>query len=328
MAYVPPISITEDMLAYVSSISEKIGKLTLRSESTRRPHLRRSRIRSVHASLRIEANSLSLDQVEDVLDGKKVVGKREEILEVRNAYSAYSQIGSADPYSLNDLMRVHGIMTAGLIEESGVFRSGEEGVFSGGKCIFMAPPAHFVVSNMSDLFAWMKAAKKSLHPLLLSSVFHYEFVFIHPFADGNGRMARLWQMMLLAQWRPVFAYIPIESKIESFQADYYDAIASCHSAGNSDAFITFMLARIDAALEEEMSRGDIADVPPRVARLLGVMERGAGYTATELMTRLALRSRASFSAHYLHPALEAGVIRMTIPDKPTSREQRYVKCNV
>ena len=325
MGYIPPFSITEEMLAYVSAISEKVGRIPVPDTPARRPYLRRSRIRSLHASLRIEANSLSLGQVEDVLDGKQVMGDREDILEVKNAYAAYEQIGRADPYSLDELKRVHGIMTAGLMDESGAFRNGEEGVFSGGKCVFMAPPARLVASHMEDLFEWVASAKKSLHPLLLSSVFHYELVFIHPFADGNGRMARLWQTMLLARWKPVFAYLPIESKIESFQADYYDAISACNSAGNSDAFIAFMLRQIDAALAE--AARERAAVPPRASRLSEVMEYGVSYSAAELMARLGLRSRSSFSVHYLRPALDAGVIKMTVPDKPTSREQRYVKCN-
>lgn len=157
-------------------------------------------IRSIHSSLKIEANSLSLGQVRDVINGQLVLGEQKEILEVKNAYNAYEQLTEIDPYSAGDLKRLHGIMTRYTVEES--------------------------------------------------AVFHYEFVFIHPFADGNGRMARLWHTVILAKWKPVFAYIPIESQIEKFQDDYYRAIAECHETGDSDAFIEFMLRRIDNILDE------------------------------------------------------------------------------
>lgn len=249
--YRPPFHITNKMLQLVSSISEKVGRLSILTHSDAMPHLRRNmRIRSIHSSLKIEANSLSLTQVRDVIGGKTVLGEQKEIQEVKNAYAAYEQLGAINPYDLNDLKRLHGVMTKYTVEESGDFRRGEEGVFNGDTCIFMAPPARLVPGLMRDLFGWMKRECETVHPLILSAVFHYEFVFIHPFADGNGRMARLWHTALLAKWKPVVAYIPIESQIEKFQQDYYQAIASCHTAGDSDAFIEFMLEQIDGILDE------------------------------------------------------------------------------
>ena len=221
--YKPPFTITNSILSHVASVSEKVGRITVMSNMENKPHLRKNnRIKSIHSSLKIEANSLSLSQVRDVINGKLVFGEAKEIQEVKNAYNAYEKIAEIDPYSIEELKKFHGIMTKYIVEESGDFRSGEEGVFNGEECIFMAPPARFVPQLMNELFGWMKKEKDQMHPLILSSVFHYEFVFIHPFTDGNGRMARLWHTAILAKWNPIFEYIPIESQIEKFQDDYYD----------------------------------------------------------------------------------------------------------
>ena len=259
MSYTPPFSITTRMLALVADIAEKVGRISGYQSLKSRPHLRRSgRIRSIHASLAIEANSLSLDEVKSVIDGKPVIGSQLEIQEVKNAYLAYDMLGDFDPYSLDDLKKLHGVMTHLTVQESGVFRSRDEGVFSGGRCIFMAPPPGFVPDQMRALFDWMRSAHADVHPLILSSVFHYEFVFIHPFSDGNGRMARLWQTALLSEWNPLFRYLPIESRIQDFQDDYYAAIAACHSAGRSDIFIEFMLGIIKEALTEAINEQPVA----------------------------------------------------------------------
>ena len=189
--YAPPFTITNKILTYVSSISEKIGRITATSSLESKPHLRRNnRIKSIHSSLKIEANSLSLGQVRDVIGGKTVLGKQTEIQEVKNAYEAYERLSEIDPYSIKDLKTFHGIMTRYLVNESGDFRHGEEGVFNGDQCIFMAPPAHLVPELMSDLFNWMNKSRNTIHPLILASVFHYEFVFIHPFSDGKWQNSK------------------------------------------------------------------------------------------------------------------------------------------
>lgn len=325
--YKPPFTITNEILSYVSSISEKIGRLTATSGLEAKPHLRKNnRIKSIHSSLKIEANSLSLGQVRDVINGKLVLGEQKEIQEVKNAYAAYEKFSELDPYSINDLKKFHGIMTKYVVEESGDFRRGEEGVFNGDQCIFMAPPAQFVPRLMDDLFGWMQKAKTSVHPLILSSVFHYEFVFIHPFSDGNGRMARLWHTAILSQWKPVFEYIPIESQIEKFQEEYYNAIATCHVNGESTVFIDFMLSQIDKILDD-ISIQVSADegLSESIKRLLGVMEYDIPYTSKALMEKLGLQSKEGFRRNYLRPAIDLDLIRMTIPDKPNSRNQRYIK---
>lgn len=326
--YKPPFTITNEILAYVSSISEKIGRISAISNLESKPHLRRNnRIKSIHSSLKIEANSLSLGQVRDVINGKMVLGEQKEIQEVKNAYAAYERFSEIQPFSIKSLKLFHGIMTKYVVEESGDFRRGEEGVFNGDECIFMAPPAQFVPQLMGDLFAWMKEEKNNVHPLIMSSVFHYEFVFIHPFADGNGRMARLWHTAMLAKWKPVFEYIPIESQIEKFQNEYYKAIARCHVEGESTLFIEFMLSQIDKILDDVSAQvsEDNEQLSEYLKRLLEIMEYDVPYTSNTLMDKMGLKSKEGFRRNYLRPAIDMNLICMTIPDKPNSKNQRYVK---
>ena len=323
----PLYNITDSMLKLISDVSEKVGKLQGYHTLHTHPELRRSnRIRSIHSSLAIEANSLSISEVRDVIDGKTIFGSREEIKEVQNAYLAYGEIQAINPFSIECLMRVHRIMTNELVSECGKFRSGEEGVFDGDRCIFMAPPAKFITGQMNDLFEWMNREKGNVHPLIMSSVFHYEFVFIHPFADGNGRMARLWQTALLYGWRELFQYVPLESQIKNFQSEYYEVIARCHKNGDSDDFILFMLKRLDAVLGEVLSKPAALyeNTTAQVERLMETMEFDIPYTAVQLMGAVGLKSRKSFRENYLQPAIEDEIIEMTIPDKATSRNQRYV----
>ena len=280
----PPFSITNTMLIYVSSISEKLGKISMQQTMESRPYLRRNnRIKSIHSSLKIEANSLSLRQVRDVIDGHLVLGEQKEIQ--------------------------------------------EEGVFNGENCIFIAPPAKFVPELMKELFDWMKREQTSVHPLILSSVFHYEFVFIHPFSDGNGRMARLWHTALLSRWKPVFEYIPIESQIEKFQDGYYRAISQCHSEGTSNTFIEFMLKQIDMILDDISNQisEDNPQITEYVKKLLSVMDLDRAYAATDIMNKLGLKSKETFRKNYLNPALDLNLVEMTIPDKPKSRNQKYIR---
>lgn len=327
-SYIPPYTISNKMLKLVSDISEKVGKINSHKELESKPHLRRNnRIKSIHSSLRIEANSLSLSEVRDVINGHLVLGNQKEIQEVKNAYEAYEHISDINPFSLTELKRIHGIMTYRTVNESGVFRKGEEGVFSGDKCIFVAPPPHMVSGLMKDLLTWAKKNEDLLHPLILSAIFHYEFVFIHPFADGNGRMARLWHTVMLYRWRNIFEYIPLESQIEKFQTEYYDAIAKCHVNGNSDIFIEFMLEMISQILDEvivQINRLNY-ETSEYVKRMLDVMEYDVPYTSNAIMEALGLKSKETLRKNYINPAMELGVVRMTLPDKPNSRNQRYVK---
>lgn len=326
--YTPPFKITNEILSYVASISEKIGRISAVNNLESKPFLRRNnRIKSIHSSLKIEANSLSLGQVRDVINGKLVLGEQKEIQEVKNAYAAYEKMDDIEPYSIKSLKEFHGIMTKYLVDESGEFRKGEEGVFSGDECIFMCPPARFVPSQMEELFGWMKNAKEYVHPLILSSVFHYEFVFIHPFSDGNGRMARLWHTVILSRMNRIFEYIPIESQIEKFQDDYYNAIANCHVEGESTFFIEFMLCQIDKILDEiagqAIESGEY--MSKYLKRMLDVMEYDVPYTTADIMDLLGLKSKETFRKNYMNPALDYNLVKMTIPDKPNSKNQRYIK---
>ena len=326
MAYQPPYQINNEMLNLIAEISTQLGQVLHYQDLSAYPRLRRNnRIESIHSSLAIEANSLPLGSVRDVIAGKSVTGPAKEIQEVKNAYAAYEELEHINPYSLQDLLRIHGIMTANLVREAGRFRSGEEGVFANGQCIFMAPPARLVPGEMENLFAWLQKESKSMQPLLLSSIFHYEFVFIHPFADGNGRMARLWQTALLAQWQPIFAYLPVENQIYRYQTEYYEAISQSHRAGASTPFIIFMLKMIKDVLAELLSKDMLTENDEYIKRLLAVMEYDIPYKAKELQEKLGLKSTAGLKRNYLDPALREGLIAMTIPDKPTSRNQKYCR---
>ena len=246
----PPYTITDKMLNLATKIMEKIGETNYFKSLNRFPELRReTRIKSIHSSLAIENNQLSLFQVEAVINGKNVIGEQKDIQEVKNAYKAYEEIDNINPYSVEDLKKIQGILTFAIEDDSGKFRNHGEAVYDGNVQIFMAPSHTMVPALMDNLFNWMNKAKEDVNPLILSSIFHYEFVFIHPFSDGNGRTARLWQTAILAHWKNVFKYIPIESIIRKHQEEYYTAIQNCNNAGNSNEFIEFMLNIIYEAVE-------------------------------------------------------------------------------
>lgn len=325
--YVPPFTITNEMLDKISSIMKKIGKLDNYKDLNRMPVLRRNnRIKSIHSSLAIEANSLSFNQVKDIIDGKVVIGPKNEIQEVQNAYNAYLKIREVNPYSIDDLKKMHGILAYLTVEDAGNFRKGAEGVFDeAGNCIFVCPPAEQVERLMLQLFNWMKEKKDELHPLILSSIFHYEFVFIHPFRDGNGRTARLWQNVILSNWEGLFEYVPIESEIKKYQEDYYNVIKECNNNGESTKFIEFMLKMIDEVLNGiiEGVNVQISHISTYVKKILDVMEPGVNYTTAELMELLNMKSRISFRENYLVPAINNGLVKMTFPDTPTSKNQTY-----
>lgn len=327
--YVLPFSITNIMLNRISSIMKKIGKLDNYKDLNKMPILRRNnRIKSIHSSLAIEANSLSFEQVEAIIEGKTVIGLKNEIQEVQNAYDAYLKIKEVDPYSVDDLKKMHGILTYLTVKDSGNFRKGAGGVFDeNGNCIFVCPPAKQVESLINRLFEWMKLNKNKIHLLVLSSIFHYEFVFIHPFSDGNGRTARLWQNVILSNWEPLFEYVPIESEIKKYQDEYYNVIQKCNNKGESTEFIEFMLKMIDEVLNNIVRSVNIESnhVSIYVKKLLDVMEVGVNYTALELMDLLNMKSRDSFRKNYLSPALDNGLIKMSFPDKLTSKNQTYYK---
>ena len=327
--YIPPFEISNEMLKKVSDIMEKIGKLDSFTNLDKTPYLRKqTKINSVHSSVAIENNPLSLEQVKDVINGKLVIGEQKDIQEVKNAYKAYEMLKDINPYSIDDLKKVHGVMTFLVEEVSGEFRTTSEGVFDdNGNCIFVCPPGDRVNSLMNDLFEWLNENKDTIHPLILSSIFHYEFVFIHPFTNGNGRTVRLWQNSILYKWKDIFEYLPIESKIHKYQDEYYNSIALCHKNANSNVFIEFMLKMIDETLDEVITTSHlpITNETININKLLDVMESSKPMTATEIMEKLGIKSKETLRGQYLDPAIKQGLINLTIPDKPTSKNQMYYK---
>ena len=254
--YTPPFTITDEILRLVSEISERVGELNVMlGERMPSPMLRKeNQIKTIHSSVAIEHNSLSLQQVTDVINGKHVLGAPNEIQEVKNAVQAYQLMQSLDAFQEKDLLRAHGLMMADLVDNAGRYRKGGVGVFAGEQCIHMAPPADNVPFLIADLFEWISTT--DTHPLVSSCVFHYEFEFIHPFMDGNGRMGRYWQTMLLSRWKGIFAWLPVETIVKKHQQDYYDAIAQSDAQGNSTIFINFMLKCILQTINEQQKVTD------------------------------------------------------------------------
>ena len=324
--YNPPYEITDEMLELVSQIMENLGDLNNINELERLPRLRRvNRIKTIQSSLAIENNTLSIGQVADVIDGKRIVGPKEDIIAVQNANFAYKVIKDINPFEIKDLLRIHRVMMRGLVEEAGQIRTGQVGVFNEqGRVVHLAPPAEFVQKELENLFNWLKTSPANM--LIKSSVFHYEFEFIHPFRDGNGRMGRLWQTALLASWKPIFAWIPIESIIKDNQEEYYNAITLSTSQAKSNVFILFMLNVINKAVRDILNdtKNHYNHITNQITALLGVIE-SYPQSAKELMQKLNLKSLGGFRQNYLQPALTAGLIGMTNPDKPTSKNQKYFK---
>lgn len=289
--YTPPFTITDEIVRLVSEISERVGELNVMlGERMPSPMLRKeNQIKTIHSSLAIEHNSLSLQQVTDVINGKHVLGAPNEIQEVKNALQAYQLMQDLDAFQEKDLLRAHGLMMADLVDNAGRYRKGGVGVFAGEQCIHMTPPADRVPFLMADLFEWISTT--DTHPLVSSCVFHYEFEFIHPFMDGNGRMGRYWQTMLLSRWKGIFAWLPVETIVKQHQQDYYDAIAQSDSQGNSTIFITFMLRCILQTIKEQQKVTD--KVAYKVTdksedKLLNIIRATPAITIRQLMQMLSL----------------------------------------
>ena len=253
----PPFEITDDILDAIAEIAELVGQVTVTHGLSANPTLRRTnRIRTIYSSLAIEQNTLSLEQVTAVLNGKHVIAPPKDIAEVKNAYEIYEMLDSLNPYSVDDLLKAHAVMTKDLVEESGCFRSGPVGVVDkhGNVLHFGTLPA-YVPNLVYELFDWVQ--NSNIHMLIKSCVFHYEFELIHPFADGNGRIGRLWHTLLLSNWKPLFAWLPVESIIHDRQDEYYRAINKSNAEGESTVFIEFMLSAIKAALVEAVETTDV-----------------------------------------------------------------------
>lgn len=257
MPYEPPFKITDEIINLVAQIAEKIGELKSFEKSSLHVELRKeNRIKTIHSSLAIENNSLSIEQITAIIEGKRVLCSPNEIQEVKNAVQAYNLLLELNPYEEKDLLRAHQLMMSELVEHSGKYRSCGVGIFDGKEVVHLAPPADRVPFLMADLFEWLR--KSSVHPLIKSCVFHYEFEFIHPFEDGNGRMGRLWQTVILKEWKSIFAWIPVESLVKENQAEYYNALNSSDTDADSTKFIEFMLNLILRTVDEIISTENAA----------------------------------------------------------------------
>ena len=321
-SYEPPFNITPLVLNLVAEITEKIGVLSVGEAS---PKLRKeNRIRTIQASLAIENNTLTVEQVSDIIDGKKVIGLKSEIDAVKNAVSCYNLIGKLDPYNEKDLLRAHGVMMNGLVDGAGAFRTRGVGVFKGEEAVHIGPPPQMVPELVGKLLVWL--GKTEIHPLIASSVFHYEFEFIHPFADGNGRMGRFWQTLILSKWKPILGNLPVETVIKENQQEYYDSLRASDCGGDSTAFVEFMLKALIKTINM-LSSSNLSDqvadqVSDQVRKLLDVLKNGE-MSAKEIMSELRLKHRATFRNNYLKPALEAKLVGMKDPGSPNSPAQKY-----
>ena len=322
--YQPPFHMTDKITNLIAAISEQLGQIKILSNGKFSSYLRKeNRIRTIHSSLAIEHNSLSLEQVTAIIDGKRILGNPVEIKEVKNAYTTYEMMLTLDPFSVDDLLKAHEAMMKELISENGRFRSGGVGVFNGKALVHMAPPANMVPGQIQDLFSWYKASE--IHPLIRSAIFHYEFEFIHPFADGNGRVGRMWHSLLLGRWNEIFYWLPVEDLIRSRQEEYYKALGKSDRDADSSAFVEFLLQVILDTLQNTTVVGN-DEVEEQKDPLVDTLREAIGkdsLSATEIMKRLGLSHRPTFRQNYLNPALSHGVIEMTIPDKPNSRNQKY-----
>ena len=320
--YKPPFDITSEMLHLISEISEQVGIINMRlGENAPSPQLRKkNQIKTIHSSLGIEHNSLSLKQVTDIIDGKRVLGAPDEIQEVKNAIEAYRLMPELDAFKEKDLLKAHGLMMKDLVQNAGHYRQEGVGVFNGEQLLHMAPPADRVPQLMGDLFKWV--SKTDVHPLIHSCVFHYEFEFIHPFVDGNGRMGRFWQTMLLSRWKGIFAWLPVETIVKDNQQEYYNVIAQSDAAGNSTVFVEFMLkCLLDAMenyedMEEEVEElhdklhDKLHDMFPELSEkafgVLEVLKAHPGLKAEDIGVQVSLSERQVKT--YLNALKQAGLI--------------------
>ena len=339
MAMKPPYTITEKAADYLAKIVEAVTRLEYGTEFNRDIRLHReNRMRTIHSSLAIEGNPLTLGEVTAVLEGKIIAGRQAEIKEVKNAYEAYDLVMTFDPFAIEDFLKAHKLMTDGLVEESGKFRGGDVGVFNGGVAVHIGARPQFVPGLMADLFEWAKGSE--LHAILKSAIVHYEIETIHPFSDGNGRMGRLWQTLLLTKWNAIFAWIPMESALYQNRALYYRAIESARKANDSGVFIEFSLSMIYeriAAQEKHQVKHQVKHRDKRKSKRLN--EPRAEWSDIQLaaITALAIQPLSrkdifaamdrngdsrSFGRH-IAPLVQAGFIEMTVPGKPNSKLQKY-----
>lgn len=262
-SYIPPFTVTAKAISLVAEISSLVERYAMRLEESDGLRLRKAnRIKTIHSSLAIEGNKLTEDQVSDIIDGKNVIAPLREIQEVKNAIKAYELYPKLNPFNEKDLLKAHATMMTSLTDDAGMFRQSNVGVFAGQQCVHMAPPPQRVPHLIGELFEWLRYSKD--HLLIRSCVFHYEFEFIHPFSDGNGRMGRMWQTLILGKLNPIFEHLPVENMVYSNQQKYYEAITESTKCADSYPFIEFMLNEILNTLKKYQGAESISVVPNKV----------------------------------------------------------------
>lgn len=317
----PQYQLTDQIALLIGEITELVVKLQLSPALPFR--LRKIKhIQTIQATCAIEQNTLSLAQVSTVFSGKPVVGTKQEILEVKQAFAAYAQLPELNPYSTTDMLTCHKTLMENLTEQAGTWRTTNVGVVANGEIIHYGALPAFVPDFIKDLLTWVQS--HDTHPLVKAAVFHYEFEYIHPFADGNGRMGRLWQTLLLYQWRPIFQFIPVESLIHRRQQEYYAVFNQCNKDNDCASFIEFILGCIKTALTELATEVDTPTFElPEPLQILRKLKANTPYALTEMMNILNFTSRTTFRRKVLVPALEAGVLEMKYPDQPSHPRQKY-----
>jgi Fic family protein len=311
----PPYQITTRILELISSISEKIGEVNAAYLYKPPTELRKkNRIKTIQSSLEIEGNSLSLDQVTAIINNKRIIAPQKDILEVKNAIKAYENLDSYNPSSLTSFCKAHATLMNGLIENAGKIRTKSVGIIKGATVTHIAPPGDVVKSLVKDLFDYLKKDKDLL--LIKSCVFHYEIEFIHPFIDGNGRMGRLWQTVILRQYSPVFEFLPIESLIKTKQSEYYRILGESDNKGDSTVFIEFMLQIINESLEELLTNQNINLTANDRIKIFKEKIRRSAFNRQDYMRQFKDISTATASRD-LKLAVEDGILEKT-GDKRTT----------
>ncbi len=314
--YIPPFTVSAKAINLIAEISAKIERYAIRLEQSDGLRLRKAnRIKTIHCSLAIEGNTLTEGEVSDIINGKNVVAPLRQVQEVKNAIQTYELYESLDPYSVDDLLKAHGVMMKALTEDTGNFRHGGVGVYADKQLIHMAPPAERVPYLVKDLFEWLRVSQD--HLLIKSCVFHYEFEFIHPFSDGNGRTGRLWQSLILGKLHPLFEHLPVENMVYANQGAYYDAIQRSNDAAQSGPFIEFMLQEILNALTAHQGEPLVEvpnklpnkfpnKLPNKLQEVLGMIEEEPKVSAATVALELQVSER--MARNYFAQLKELGYI--------------------
>ena len=318
----PKFSVTNKILSYVAEISELVGSVNETNNFDKNPVLRRkNRIKTIHGSLSIEQNTLTVEQITAVLNGKTVIAPPKDIEEVKNAFEIYELLDTLNPYSVDDLLRAHSVMMRGLLDDAGEFRQSPVGVANSktGEIIHFGTLPKYVPDAVYNLMDW--AENSDVHPLVKSCIFHYEFEVIHPFLDGNGRCGRLWHTLILSKWNPLFTWLPVESMVYRHQEEYYKAINESDKNCDSTVFIEFMLEIIKTVLIDvkETTCSNAEQVEEQVIDFCSIPR-----SRNEIQEFVGITGRKAFVSKYLKPLLKSGKIEMTLPDKPNSKNQKYV----